>query len=194
MREKDSMQQSVSSPPLSRQKGLVLVCSVFFLFLSGCAQKPVSRIMETTAYCGCSWCCSWQRGSWAYLRLDFWNQYVSTGKEAGRSYDGKTASGTYPREPQAGFFSVDSIQRPWLIPLRLVFFPWYFLPEDGTIAADTKYYPFGTRMYIPGYGWGTVEDRGGAIKGPDRIDLYFDSHADALGWGRRKLPTSIIRP
>ena len=60
-----------------------------------------------------------------------------------------------------------------------------------TIAADTKYYPFGTRMYIPGYGWGVVEDRGGAIKGKDRIDLYFDSHEAAMKWGRRKLPVTI---
>lgn len=178
----------------SRLKWLSLFLILLSLFLGGCAKKPVSRMMETTAYCGCSQCCSWERGSWAYLKLDFWNRYVSKGKGAGRSYTGKTASGTYPREPQEGFFSVDSVQRPWLIPVRLILFPWYFLPADGTIAADTRYYPFGTKMYIPGYGWGVVEDRGGAIKGPNRIDLYFDSHADALQWGRRKLPTSIIKP
>ena len=42
----------------------------------------------------------------------------------------------------------------------------------GTIAADTRYYPFGTIMFIPDYGWGRVEDIGGAIKGM-HIDLYF---------------------
>ena len=52
---------------------------------------------------------------------------------------------------------------------------------------------FGTRMYIPGYGWGIVEDKGGAIKGPDRIDLFFDSHADAIQWGRRKVAVEIER-
>ena len=178
----------------TRTRGLFLLFLLSPLFLGGCAKKPVSRIMETTAYCGCSQCCSWERGSWAYLKLDFWNRYVSSSKGAGRPYTGKTANGTYPREPQEGFFSVDSVQRPWVIPFRLIFFPWYFLPEDGTIAADTNYYPFGTRMHIPGYGWGVVEDRGSAIKGPNRIDLYFDSHAEALQWGRRKLPTSIIKP
>ncbi|MFU8780890.1 MAG: hypothetical protein ACNA71_07680, partial [Kiritimatiellia bacterium] len=30
----------------------------------------------------------------------------------------------------------------------------------GTIAADTRLYPFGTIMYIEGYGYGRVEDRG----------------------------------
>ena len=67
-------------------------------------------------------------------------------------------------------------------------------PLPNTIAADTKYYPFGTRMYIPGWGWGVVEDRGGAIKGPNRIDLYFNSHSEALQWGRCKLPVTIQKP
>lgn len=40
------------------------------------------------------------------------------------------------------------------IPARLLFFPWRLLPRHGTIAADTTYYPFGTRMFVPGYGWG----------------------------------------
>ncbi len=53
----------------------------------------------------------------------------------------------------------------------------------GTIAADTRRYPFGTIMYIPGYGWGRVEDIGSAIKG-NHIDLFFSSHQKALEWGR----------
>ncbi len=168
-----------------------LTCLLLF---SGCAKKPVKRLMDTTAYCGCSKCCSWERGSWAYLKLDFWNRYVSAGRGKGRKYTGRTASGEYPEEPDEGFFSMDTIQKPWMIPQRLILFPWYFLPEDGTIAADTKYYPFGTRMHIPGYGWGVVEDRGGAIKGPTHIDLYFNSHSAALEWGRRKLPVTIEIP
>ena len=49
-------------------------------------------------------------------------------------------------------------------------------------------------MFVPGYGWGVVEDRGGAIKGPDRIDLYFDSHSDALEWGRKRVKVEIYKP
>lgn len=175
---------------------LILLLGVI-LFFSGCAKRQISggeakgRTMEVTGYCGCSQCCGWERGSWLFLKLDFWNRYVGYGNHAGRPYSGLTAGGTTPTEPQPGFFSLDSLQRPWMIPTRLILFPWYFLPERGTIAADTKYYPFGTRMYIPGYGWGVVEDRGGAIKGPDRIDLYFDSHQDALQWGRRKIAVEI---
>lgn len=147
--------------------------------------------MEATAYCGCQTCCDWQRGSDKYFHFDFWNRYVSTGSAKGHPYTGKTASGTYPKEPQEGLFSMDSIQRPWMIPFRTVLFPWFFLPQDGTIAADTRFYPFGTRMYVPGYGWGVVQDRGGAIKGKNRIDLYFESHQEALAWGRRRVPVTI---
>lgn len=172
-----------------RQAALPLV--LFLLLCSGCAGPPVTKVLETTAYCNCSVCCSWERGSWRWLKLDFWNRYVSSGPRAGTYYSGLTASGTVPYSPEEGLFSLDSIERPWMIPIRLILFPWYLLPRDGTIAADTKYYPFGTRMHVPGYGWGTVEDRGGKIKGPTRIDLYFDSHGEALQWGRKKLPVVI---
>lgn len=58
--------------------------------------------------------------------------------------------------------------------------------KHGTIAADTKYYPFGTVMYIPGYGYGVVEDRGGDIKGRNRLDLWFPTEDQAFKWGRKK--------
>lgn len=64
--------------------------------------------------------------------------------------------------------------------------------RKGTAAADTRYYPFGTRMHIPGYGRATVHDRGGNIKGPNRLDVFFPSHRQALLWGRRKLSVRIL--
>lgn len=65
--------------------------------------------------------------------------------------------------------------------------------RPGTIAADTTFYPFGTVMYVPGYGYGVVEDRGGAIKG-QRIDLYFKTHKQALEWGRQALKVKVWFP
>ena len=56
--------------------------------------------------------------------------------------------------------------------------------RPGTIAADTKLFPFGTVMYIPGYGYGRVEDIGGDIKGY-HIDLYYHRHGAARSWGRQ---------
>jgi 3D (Asp-Asp-Asp) domain-containing protein len=63
----------------------------------------------------------------------------------------------------------------------------------GTIAADTNVFPFGTRMRIPGYGDGVVEDRGGAIQG-GKIDLFFKSHKDALEWGRQTVTVEVRYP
>jgi 3D (Asp-Asp-Asp) domain-containing protein len=78
-----------------------------------------------------------------------------------------------------------------MIPMRIVFFPWLLLPRAGTVAADTDYYPFGTRVHVPGYGRGVVEDRGSAIKGPHRLDVYFGSHKKARRWGRRSVDVRI---
>ena len=161
------------------------------LGLSGCA-SPRERRITTTAYCGCRSCCEWERGSWKLLKLDVWNRYVSKGARKGKPYTGKTASGTMPRVPREGLFTGDTLQRPWSIPFKLIL-PWNIPSRDGTIAADTNYYPFGTRMHVPGWGWGVVEDRGGAIKGPDRIDLFHRSHGEGLRWGRKKLPVTIVQ-
>jgi len=162
------------------------------LLFSGCAGPQVRKI-HTTAYCACESCCEWERGSWKYLKLDFWNRYVAKGNRKGKPYTGLTSSGTKPRVPEPGLFSGDSLARPWGIPFKILF-PWRILPRDGTIAADTRYYPFGTRMHVPGYGWGVVEDRGGAIKGPNRIDLFHTNHAKALEWGRQDRLVAIHRP
>ncbi|MGA0333104.1 MAG: 3D domain-containing protein [Kiritimatiellia bacterium] len=62
----------------------------------------------------------------------------------------------------------------------------------GTVAADTSVLPMGTILYIPGYGWGQVRDRGSAIQG-NRLDLFFDSHEEALEWGRQQVQVKIWR-
>jgi 3D (Asp-Asp-Asp) domain-containing protein len=66
--------------------------------------------------------------------------------------------------------------------------------RHGTIAADIRYYPYGTVMKIPGYGKGVVRDTGGAIKGPNRLDVYFSTRKRALQWGRQRLKVKIKRP
>ena len=63
----------------------------------------------------------------------------------------------------------------------------------GTIAADTRYYPYGTVMIVPGYGRGVVQDIGGAIKGPNRIDLFFKTRKRAIKWGRQTLNVRVKR-
>ena len=63
----------------------------------------------------------------------------------------------------------------------------------GTIAADTARYPFGTVMWVPGYGYGTVEDRGADMRA-NRIDLFFSTHEQALNWGKRRVRAKIWFP
>ncbi len=65
--------------------------------------------------------------------------------------------------------------------------------RPGTIAADTSIFPFGTIMYVPGYGYGMVEDRGGAIKGY-KIDLYYRTHQQAMEWGRQRKQVKVWFP
>lgn len=57
-------------------------------------------------------------------------------------------------------------------------------PSERFVAAP-RLIPFGTLFVIPGYAGGTavpVWDRGGSIKG-NRLDVYFDTHQEALNWG-----------
>lgn len=64
-------------------------------------------------------------------------------------------------------------------------------PKQGrTIAVDPQYYPYGTKIILNGKTY-VAEDCGGAIKG-NRIDMYFDSHQEALEWGVRYLEGVVV--
>ena len=58
-----------------------------------------------------------------------------------------------------------------------------------TVAASSKF-AFGTKLNIGGHIY-TVEDRGGAVNG-NKIDIFVNSHAEALQWGVRYLPVSVV--
>jgi 3D (Asp-Asp-Asp) domain-containing protein/peptidoglycan hydrolase CwlO-like protein len=60
----------------------------------------------------------------------------------------------------------------------------------GTVAVDTRIFPFGTKMYIPGYGDGVAADRGSAIVGKI-IDIWFPTCAQARAWGRKTLTITV---
>lgn len=59
----------------------------------------------------------------------------------------------------------------------------------GAVAADPAI-PFGTRVWVPGYGHGVVLDRGGAVRGL-RLDVYIPELQEARRWGVRRLPVRI---
>ena len=59
-----------------------------------------------------------------------------------------------------------------------------------TIAVDPRHIPLGASVIINGMKY-IAEDIGGAIKG-NRIDIYFDSHEDALKWGRQQIKVEVL--
>ena len=61
---------------------------------------------------------------------------------------------------------------------------------NHNIAAPSTY-KFGTQIEIKGYGTYVVEDRGGAING-NRIDIFFNTHQEALNWGRRTVYIKVL--
>ena len=63
--------------------------------------------------------------------------------------------------------------------------------EGRTIAADPRVIPYGTHVLIDGHEY-IVEDCGGAING-NRIDIYFESHADALQFGVQTVTIEILQ-
>lgn len=60
-----------------------------------------------------------------------------------------------------------------------------------TIAVDTNIIPLGTEVEIEGLGTYIAEDTGSAIKGKI-IDFYFDTHEEALKFGRQKVNLKIV--
>lgn len=65
------------------------------------------------------------------------------------------------------------------------------VPKHGIIAVDPGVIPYGTRVYIPGYGFAMAGDTGGAIVG-NRIDLFMDDYREAVSFGRRDVEMYIL--
>lgn len=63
--------------------------------------------------------------------------------------------------------------------------------QGRTIATDTSVIPFGSKVVINGKIY-TAEDTGSAIKG-NRIDIYFESHTEALYFGRQKAQVYLVQ-
>ena len=59
-----------------------------------------------------------------------------------------------------------------------------------TIAVDPRKIPYGTEVIINGNTY-VAEDCGGAIKGK-KIDIYFDTHQEALEFGVKYAEVSIV--
>ena len=63
--------------------------------------------------------------------------------------------------------------------------------QGRTVAVDPRCIPYGTEIIIDGQTY-IAEDCGGAIKGSNRIDLFFSSHEQALSFGRQTKKVRIM--
>lgn len=63
--------------------------------------------------------------------------------------------------------------------------------KAGVTVAMPNKYKFGTKIKIKGMGTYIVQDRGGAIKG-NKIDIFFNTHQEALNFGRRTVYIKIL--
>jgi 3D (Asp-Asp-Asp) domain-containing protein len=107
-----------------------------------------------------------------------WSEYpkktiVATGYTAGIESTGKE-----PNHPEYGItYSGVKVKRDLF----------------STIAADLSVFPIGTVLFIPGYGYGVVADKGGAIKG-NKLDLYYDTVEEVYEeWGKKTVEVSIVK-
>ncbi|MGG3799246.1 3D domain-containing protein [Metabacillus fastidiosus] len=107
-----------------------------------------------------------------------WSKYptktvVATGYTAGKESTGKE-----PNHPEYGItYSGVKVKRDLF----------------STVAADLTVFPLGTILFIPGYGYGVVADKGGAIKG-NKLDLYYETVSDVYeNWGKKELEVYIVK-
>lgn len=62
---------------------------------------------------------------------------------------------------------------------------------NHTISADLDLFPLGTKLKIDGIVY-TVEDKGSAVKGKT-LDIYYDTHDEALSKGRYTAEVFLVK-
>lgn len=90
---------------------------------------------------------------------------ASCGKNSGSPGYGRTATGVYAKRDPYGY---------------------------STVAVDPKVVPYGTKLYIPGYGLAVAQDTGGAIHGY-KLDLYFNTLNQCYSWGVRYVNVYVLK-
>ncbi|MFY4775500.1 3D domain-containing protein [Metabacillus sp. RGM 3146] len=107
-----------------------------------------------------------------------WDKYPKKTVTATGYTAGYESTGKYANNPQYGItFSGVKVKRDLY----------------STVAADLKVFPLGTILFIPGYGYGVVADKGEAIKG-NELDLYYDTVDDVYkNWGKKTLDVYVVK-
>jgi uncharacterized protein YabE (DUF348 family) len=66
-------------------------------------------------------------------------------------------------------------------------------PEGySTIAVDPTVLPYGTKVFIEGYGFAIAADCGSAIKG-NKIDVFFNYRSEALKWAVKHVNVYVLK-
>jgi 3D (Asp-Asp-Asp) domain-containing protein len=67
------------------------------------------------------------------------------------------------------------------------------LKKPGTIAVDPKAIPYGTLLYVTGYGYCVAEDTGSNTVDSSRMgDVFMNTKAECNNWGRRRNVTVYV--
>jgi 3D (Asp-Asp-Asp) domain-containing protein len=67
-------------------------------------------------------------------------------------------------------------------------------PKVGTVAVDPDLIPYGTKLYIEGYGYGRAEDTGAfRHRSKPQIDLFMDTVKECVNWGRKDVTIYILK-
>ena len=67
-------------------------------------------------------------------------------------------------------------------------------PGPGTAAVDPRVIPYGTLLWVAGYGWAEAQDTGAAMRrGESDLDLFFWTRREALHWGRSNVAVILPR-
>lgn len=73
-------------------------------------------------------------------------------------------------------------------------------PKLGTIAVNPHYIPYGTQIYVKGYGYGVARDTGAFrnYKNSDgslvnQLDLWMNTESEGRRWGRKRNVTVLVK-
>jgi len=61
----------------------------------------------------------------------------------------------------------------------------------STIAVDRHIFPYGTKLFVQGYGFAIAADTGTAIIG-NRIDVYFNTYSEACRYGSKYVKVYVL--
>ena len=61
----------------------------------------------------------------------------------------------------------------------------------STVSVDPNIIPFGSSLYIEGYGYAVAADKGSAIKG-NEVDVFFNSESECNAWGRQTVKVTVL--